>query len=177
MRSINALLIFLLLTAANSLFSQKLNVEFIIKNDSLPKKEKRNFIYINKEIDVSTAKYIGRLRSSSKAKEMQFALIFLQQKAQKKGANSFKFVDYQTTDGVTEITIDSYVIDEPTILANNEFFPQNKIYFFGKNNAETESVEEYKVNGELKTLQSFKYTVLDLAGETTIKKGSVFGRD
>ena len=170
-------LIFLLtfLFAFNFSFSQKLDVEFIIKNDSLPKKERRDFIYLNKETDISTARYIGRVKASCKLKEMKFAIIFLQDKAQKKGANSFQFVSSQNKNGISEIIIDAYVIDEKIKLQNETFFPKEKIYFFGKNNTEDEKAEEFKVNGEFLTLKPFQFSTILFDQPTTIQKGKALG--
>jgi len=163
------------LFAFNFSSAQKLGVEFIIKNDSLPKKERRDFIYLNKETDISTARYIGRVKSSSKLKEIKFALFFLQDKAQKKGANSFQFVSSQNKNGVSEIIIDAYVIDEKTKLENETFFPKDKIYFFGKNNADGENTEEFKVNGEIQTLKPFQFSMISFDQSTTIQKGKALG--
>ena len=169
------LLILFLLLPTSLVFSQKLKVDYIIKNDSLPKKERKDFIYIFKETDLTKARYIGRLRASGKAKELNFALIFLKDKAQKKGSNSFKFVKFKTENGISEIIVDTYVMDETSKMQNEKYFPKNKIYFFGKNNSEKETVEEYKLNNETKTLKSFYYSVVNFNEEIVIKKGSALG--
>lgn len=166
---------FIFLIAINFTFSQKVKVDFIVKNDSLPKREKRDFIYLDKQTDISKARYIGRLKVTNKSNFVNFAMLPLTEKAQRKGANSFKFVDFKNENGVNEIIIDAYVIDEEIKVLNENFRPKNKIYFFGKDNTEKDSSEEYKLNGETRVLQSFHYSVFDFDVPMIINKGKAFG--
>lgn len=169
------LAVFIFFITFSFTFSQKVKVDFIIKNDSLPKREKKDFIYLDKLTDISRARYIGRLKVINKSDFINFAIFPLTEKAQKKGANSFKFVDFKSEDGLSEIVVDAYVIDDEIKTLNEGLRPKNKIYFFGKDNTEKESSEEYKLNGELKTLQSLHYSVIDFDVPMTINKGKVFG--
>ena len=155
--------------------AQKIRVDFIIKNDSLPKKEKNNFTYLDNSTDVSAARYIGRIKSTGKTGDINLAIIFISDKAKKKGANAFKFIDYKSQNGISEIILDSYVIDETIKSANESLLPKNKIYFFGKDNVSRNIPEEYKLNGETRTLDPFKYTVVDFDKEMIISKGKAFG--
>ncbi len=155
--------------------AQKTKVDFIIKNDSLPKKEKNNFTYLDNNTDVSAAKYIGRIKSTGKTGDISLAIIFISDKAKKKGANAFKFVDYKSQDAISEIVLDTYVIDETIKGANENLLPKNKIYFFGKDNMSRNLPEEYKLNGEIRSLDPFRYTVVEFDKEMTISKGKAFG--
>lgn len=155
--------------------AQKIKVDFIIKNDSLPKREKNNFTYLDLNTDVSTAKYIGRVRSVGKANDINLAIIFISDKAKKKGANAFKFVDFKSLDGTAEIVVDTYVINESIKISNENLMPKQKIYFFGRDNKNRNDAEEYKLNGALKFIDPFKYTVYEFDREMTISKGKAFG--
>lgn len=155
--------------------AQKTKVDFIIKNDSLPKKEKYNFTYLDNNTDISAAKYIGRIKSTGKTGDISLAIIFISDKAKKKGANAFKFVDYRSQDGISEIVLDTYVIDETIKGSNESLLPKNKIYFFGKDIMSRNLPEEYKLNGEIRSLDPFRYTVVEFDKEMTISKGKAFG--
>lgn len=175
MRKNKFLTIILLIFTINLCFSQKLKIDFIIKNDSLPKKEKRDFIYLSKETDIKNAKYIGRLKATNKFNYIDMAIYLLRDKAQKKGANSFKFVDFKNSNGINELIIDAYVINDEIKNLNENFLPKNKIYFFGKDNLEKETSEEYFVNNESKKIKSFHYVVIDFETEIKISKGKTLG--
>lgn len=175
MRIIKILSLVLIWFATSFCFAQKLKVEYIIKNDSLPKKEKKNFIYLADETDITKARYIGRLKATNKMNSIDVAQMILKDKAQKMGGNSFKFVDFKNNDGISELTLDIYVVDENIILNNQNYLPKNKIYFFGKDNLKKETVEEYTLNDERKELRSLHYQVYDFDQPIKIKKGKMFG--
>lgn len=71
--------------------------------------------------------------------------------------------------------MDTYDIDETIKGANESLLPKNKIYFFGKENVSRNIPEEYKLNGEIRSLNPFKYTVVEFDKEMTISKGKAFG--
>lgn len=169
------LFVFVFFIGINQAFSQKVKVDFIIKNDSLPKREKRDFIYLDKQTDISQARYIGRIKVTNKFNFVNYSMYPLTEKAQKKGANSFKFVDFKNENGVNELIVDAYVISDETKALNENYRPKNKIYFLGKDNTEKESSEEYRLNGETKILQSFHYSEIDFDIPMTISKGKAFG--
>ena len=161
--------------AINLCFSQKIKIEYIIKNDSLPKKEKRDFFYLAKETDIANAKYIGRLKATNKFSYIDMAIYLLKDQAQKKGANSFKFVEFKNGNGINELIIDTYVIGDEIKRTNQYNLPKNKIYFFGKDNLEKETIEEYSLNDELKKIKSFHYAIVEFDKPMKIAKGKVFG--
>lgn len=165
----------ILLFTINVISAQKVKVDFIIKNDSLPKREKNNFTYLDLNTDITTAKYIGRVRSVGKANDVNLAIIFISDKAKKKGANAFKFVDFKSLDGTAEIVVDTYVINESIKISNENLLPKQKIYFFGRDNGNRIDAEEYKLNGEIRTIDAFKYTVYEFDREIIISKGKAFG--
>gem|GEM_PF-1340752 len=169
------LILMIIFLAFNFTLAQKIKVDFIIKNDSLPKKEKKNFIYLDKQTDISAAKYIGRIKATSKLNDIALSIIFISDKAKKKGANAFKFVDFKNENGTSELLIDTYVIDDNIKNSNENLLPKDKIYFFGKDNMEKNSIEEFKLNGEIKKLNSFHYSVVDFDKKMTISKGKAFG--
>ena len=156
-------------------FSQLIKVEFLVKNDSLPKKERKDFIYLEKNTDVSNAKYIGRLKVTNKQNSIYMAVYLLKDKAQKKGANSFKFIEFKNENKITELVIDAYVITEEIKIINRNNLPKNKLYFFGKDNIEKQTIEEYSLNDDLKQIKSFHYTIVDFDKEVKIYKGKAFG--
>lgn len=156
-------------------FSQIIKVEFLVKNDSLPKKERKDFIYLEKNTDVSNAKYIGRLKVINKQNSIYMAVYLLKDKAQKKGANSFKFIEFKNENNINELVIDAYVINEDIKLINKNNLPKNKLFFFGKDNIEKQTTEEYSLNDDLKQFKSFHYTIVDFDKEVKIYKGKAFG--
>ncbi|WP_415326286.1 hypothetical protein [Chryseobacterium sp. MMS23-Vi53] len=156
-------------------WAQKVKVDFIIKNDSLPKREKINFIYLDHSTNISMARYIGRIKSTGKINDINLAIIFISDKAKKKGANAFKYVDFKNKDGIAEIVLDAYVIDENLKKSNEDFLPKNKIYFFGRDNINRNEAEEYKLNGEIRSIEPFKYAVSEFDKEMIIGKGKAFG--
>ena len=99
---------------------------------------------------------------------MNIALLYLQDKAQKKGTNSFRFVESKNENGLLELIIDAYVIDEETRLQNEAYFPKNKIFFFGRNNTDSKTMEEFKVNGETHTLPAYYFSTINFDNQTTI---------
>lgn len=148
MKRIKFLALAVLFMAFNVTFAQQIKVEFISKNDSLPKK----FIYLDKQTDVSNARYIGRIKATSKLNEIALSMIFIADKAKKKGANAFKFIDFKKTDGQYELLLDTYVIDGTIKESNKNFVSKHKIYFFGKDNINKNKTVEYKVNGDIKNI-------------------------
>lgn len=165
----------LLLFSFHFTFSQKIKVEFLVKNDSLPKKERNEFIYLVKNTDVSAAKYIGRLKVTNKLNSMDMAVFWLKDKAQKKGANSFKFIEFKNENNINELILDTYVVDEKIKLVNKNNLPKNKLFIFGKDNIEKETIEEYHINDTLGKIKSFHYTVVDFYNEIKINKGKALG--
>ena len=157
----------------NFLFSQKVNVEFITKTDSIYKKEKRDFIYLNEKTDLSAAKIIGKIKADGKA-DWHTLFYSIMTKAQKLGANAFKYSSSSEKGDISELIIDNYLISEEIKADNKEFLPKNKIYFFGRHNKKG-TTEEFKLNGKKTTLKAFHYAVYNLDKDTQINKGGFLG--
>lgn len=157
----------------NFLFSQKVNVEFITKTDSIYKKEKRDFIYLNEKTDLSAAKIIGKIKADGKA-DWHTLFYSIMTKAQKLGANAFKYSSSSEKGDTNELIIDTYLISEEIKADNKEFLPKNKIYFFGRHNKKG-TTEEFKLNGKKTPLKAFHYAVYNLDKDTQINKGGFLG--
>ena len=157
----------------NLLFSQKVNVEFITKTDSIYKKERRDFIYLNEKTDLSAAKIIGKIKANGKA-DWHTLFYSIMIKAQKLGANAFKYSSSSEKGDTNELIIDTYLISEEIKADNKEFLPKNKIYFFGRHNKKG-TTEEFKLNGKKTTLKAFHYAVYNLDKDTQINKGGFLG--
>ena len=157
----------------NFLFSQKVNVEFITKTDSIYKKEKRDFIYLNEKTDLSAAKIIGKIKANGKA-DWYMLFYSIMTKAQKLGANAFKYSSSSEKGDISELIIDNYLISEEIKADNKEFLPKNKIYFFGRHNKKG-TTEEFKLNGKKTPLKAFHYAVYNLDKDTQINKGGFLG--
>ena len=157
----------------NFLFSQKVNVEFITKTDSIFKKEKRDFIYLNEKTDLSAAKIIGKIKADGKA-DWHTLFYSIMTKAQKLGANAFKYSSSSEEGDTNELIIDTYLISEEIKADNKEFLPKNKIYFFGRHNKKG-TTEDFKLNGKKTTLKAFHYAVYNLDKDTQINKGGFLG--
>ena len=157
----------------NFLFSQKVNVEFITKTDSIYKKEKRDFIYLNEKTDLSAAKIIGKIKANGKA-DWYMLFYSIMTKAQKLGANAFKYNSSSEESDTNELIIDTYLISEEIKADNKEFLPKNKIYFFGRHNKKG-TTEDFKLNGKKTTLKAFHYAVYNLDKDTQINKGGFLG--
>lgn len=157
----------------NFLFSQKVNVEFITKTDSIYKKERRDFIYLNEKTDLSAAKIIGKIKANGKA-DWHTLFYSIMTKAQKLGANAFKYSSSSEESDTSELIIDTYLISEKIKADNKEFLPKNKIYFFGRHNKKG-TTEDFKLNGKKTTLKAFHYAVYNLDKDTQINKGGFLG--
>ena len=157
----------------NFLFSQKVNVEFITKTDSIYKKERRDFIYLNEKTDLSAAKIIGKIKANGKA-DWYMLFYSIMTKAQKLGANAFKYSSSSEKGDISELIIDNYLISEEIKADNKEFLPKNKIYFFGRHNKKG-TTEDFKLNGKKTTLKAFHYAVYNLDKDTQINKGGFLG--
>lgn len=157
----------------NFLFSQKVNVEFITKTDSIYKKEKRDFIYLNEKTDLSAAKIIGKIKANGKA-DWYMLFYSIMTKAQKLGANAFKYNSSSEDGDTNELIMDTYLITEKIKADNKEFLPKNKSYFFGRHNKKG-TTEEFKLNGKKTPLKAFHYAVYNLDKDTQINKGGFLG--
>lgn len=157
----------------NFLFSQKVNVEFITKTDSIYKKERRDFIYLNEKTDLSAAKIIGKIKANGKA-DWHTLFYSIMTKAQKLGANAFKYSSSSEKGDISELIMDTYLITEEIKADNKEFLPKNKIYFFGRHNKKG-TTEEFKLNGKKTPLKAFHYAVYNLDKDTQINKGGFLG--
>ena len=157
----------------NFLFSQKVNVEFITQTDSIYKTEKREFIYLNEKTDLSAAKIIGKIKADGKA-DWHTLFYSIMTKAQKLGANAFKYSSSSEKGDISELIIDNYLISEEIKADNKEFLPKNKIYFFGRHNKKG-TTEEFKLNGKKTPLKAFHYAVYNLDKDTQINKGGFLG--
>ena len=157
----------------NFLFSQKVNVEFITKTDSIYKKERRDFIYLNEKTDLSAAKIIGKIKADGKA-DWHTLFYSIMTKAQKLGANAFKYSSSSEEGDTSKLIIDTYLISEEIKTDNKEFLPKNKIYFFGRHNKKG-TTEDFKLNGKKTTLKAFHYAVYNLDKDTQINKGGFLG--
>ncbi len=157
----------------NFLFSQKVNVELITKTDSIYKKERRDFIYLNEKTDLSAAKIIGKIKADGKA-DWHTLFYSIMTKAQKLGANAFKYSSSSEEGDTSELIIDTYLISEEIKADNKEFLPKNKIYFFGRHNKKG-TTEDFKLNGKKTTLKAFHYAVYNLDKDTQINKGGFLG--
>ncbi|RKW62675.1 MAG: hypothetical protein D8B49_04140 [Riemerella sp.] len=148
-------------------------MEFITKTDSIYKKEKRDFIYLNEKTDLSAAKIIGKIKANGKA-DWYMLFYSIMTKAQKLGANAFKYSSSSEKGDISELIIDNYLISEEIKADNKEFLPKNKIYFFGRHNKKG-TTEEFKLNGKKTPLKAFHYAVYNLDKDTQINKGGFLG--
>ena len=157
----------------NFLFSQKVNVEFITKTDSIYKKERRDFIYLNEKTDLSAAKIIGKIKANGKA-DWHTLFYSIMTKAQKLGANAFKYSSSSEESDTSELIIDTYLISYKIMAYNMLFLPKNKIYFLVRHKKKG-TTEDFKLNGKKTTLKAFHYAVYNLDKDTQINKGGFLG--
>ena len=89
-RKIKKILLLILLIIGNVTFSQK--IEFLEKNDTLQKPKDKLFVYIFEETDLTTSKFVAKVKSTGKLNEIYSIFQKLENAVQQIGANSFKFV-------------------------------------------------------------------------------------
>lgn len=155
-------------------FSQKFSLDYTPKTDSIYKKEKKDFIYLDEKLDLSSARYIGQIKSSGKLTSVLNSVYLIQQRGQKYGGNSFKFVSFKNENGLSELVLDIFIIDEKTKISNEELSPKNKIYFFGRDN-DNKDADEFKLNDEVRSIKALHYYIYDFDAPVKINKGGLMG--
>lgn len=155
-------------------------IEYLEKNDTLQKPKYIQFIYISDSTNLSTTKYVAKVKATGSLRNVTNLFLFLKAEAQKIGANSFRVDSFKRVDSLNgELILSMYYIDEESDFfdVNFENLPKHKIYIFGNQNMVDAKTQSYKVNGEKHEIESGKFAVFEIKPDEEVKinKGGFAG--
>jgi hypothetical protein len=169
-------LILILLIVGNLSFCQK--VEFIEKSDTIQKPKDKLFVYIFPETDLTTSKFVAKVKSTGNLNEIYSIFQKLENAVQKIGANAFRFDSFKRLDENTaELTLTAYFCEDNIFDINYKYVPKNKVFIFGSQNLSDFKKQNFKINGEKYEIQSGNYRAFDvkIGEELKINKGGFTG--
>lgn len=175
-RKIKKILLLILLIIGNVTFSQK--IEFLEKNDTLQKPKDKLFVYIFEETDLTTSKFVAKVKSTGKLNEIYSIFQKLENAVQQIGANSFKFENFKKLDdNSAELTLSTYFCDDTIFEINFKSVPKNKVFIFGNQNLAEIKKQNFKIDGEKYEIQSGQYKQFDvkIGEELKVNKGGFTG--
>ncbi|WP_309613287.1 hypothetical protein [Flavobacterium sp.] len=159
--------------------SQAQTIEFLEKGDTLQKPKYQQFIYLCDSTDISTAKFVAKIKSRGSLKHTTNLYHFIKYEAQKLGANAYRFESFTKTDGdiYGELILTAYFCEDSLFDANFENIPKNKIFIFGNDDMNEKKTQGYKVQGQKFEIASGQFKVFEIKenDEIQITKGGFTG--
>ncbi len=159
-------------------FSYSQTIEYIEKKDTIEKPKQQQFIYIFQETNLTNSKYVAKVKSTGKLKNISLMFEKLKNDVQKIGANSFKFESFKKIDTENaELILSTYFCDDTFFDDNYKNVPKNKVYIFGNQNLSEIKNQSFKVNSEKQEVESGKFKEFDvkIGEELKINKGGFTG--
>ncbi|HNP33650.1 MAG TPA: hypothetical protein PKN96_10185 [Flavobacterium sp.] len=171
------LLLFFLLSVYGNFYSQTIQV--LEKGDTLQKPKYHQFIYLSDSTDISSAKFVARIKARGSLKHTTNLYYFIRNEAQRLGANAYRFENFIKTDNDVngELILSVYFCEDETWDANSEHMPKNKIFIFGNDDMTEHKVQGYKVQDEKYEIDSGQFKVFDIKENEEIRltKGGFTG--
>lgn len=166
-----------LLFVSNGFYAQ--TIEILEKGDTLQKPKYQQFIYLCDSTDISTAKFVAKIKSHGSLKHTTNLYYFIRNEAQRLGANSYRFESFTKTDGNIngELILSAFFCEDSLFDANFEHLPKNKIYIFGNDDMTEHKTQGYKVQGKKFEIASGQFKVFNIKenDEIDITKGGFTG--
>ena len=169
-----ALLIILFFT--NVFYAQ--SIEILQKGDTLQKPKYQQFIYLCDSTDISSAKFVAKIKSLGSLRHTTNLYYFIRNEAQRLGANAYRFESFKVIDGVNgELVLSAYYCEDELFDSNFQYIPKNNIYIFGNDDWVDSKTQGYKVQGEKYEISSGKFKVFTIGEKDEIKinKGGFSG--
>lgn len=155
------------------------SIEFLEKGDTLQKPKYQQFIYLCDSTDISSAKFVAKIKSRGSLRHTTNLYYFIKNEAQKLGANAYRFESFTKTDNDVngELILSAYFCEDSLFDANFEHIPKNKIFIFGNDDWVENKSQGYKVQGEKQEINSGYFKVFDIKenDEIKINKGGFSG--
>lgn len=171
------ILILIILFSSKSFYAQ--TIELLEKADTLQKPKYQQFIYLSDSTDISSSKFVAKIKSRGSLKHTTNLYYFIKNEAQRLGANSYRFESFTKTDGGIngELILSAYFSEDSIFDANFEHIPKNKIFIFGNDDMVETKTQGYKVQGQKFEIASGQFKVFDIKekDEIQITKGGFTG--
>ncbi len=167
--------IFFLLFIFSVLMVQSQQVDVLWRGSINLSKQKpgSTFYYLEPKIDSSQLIHIAKIRAEG-SRSINVLYNSILQEAQKSGANSFRFSNYNSSD--ESLVLDVYYSGDSMLLVNKLYKEKNYLYIFpGIDNADES--HKFKINGERKNLRPDQYfkCKINPGKEIILNKGGVLG--
>ncbi|WP_264521238.1 hypothetical protein [Flavobacterium sp. N1994] len=170
-------LLLVLLFLANSFYAQ--TVTFLEKGDTIRKPNYQQFIYLSDSTDISSAKFVAKIKARGSLKHTTNLYYFIRNEAQRFGANAYRFESFTKTDNDIngELILSAYFCEDSLFEANFEHIPKNKIFIFGNDDMTEQKTQGYKVKGEKYQISGGQFKVFTIGEkeEIDITKGGFTG--
>ena len=146
------------------------------KSDLDLEPQNSKFIFISEETPLNPTTFVATFRVEGILKHMLPLYYQIKNKAQKLGANSFRFRSFRKLEkGKGELIIETFFNDELFFETNALNMPKNKVFIFGKPNFPDNKSQTLKINGEDQEITSGKYLEIVISDEVKLSKGGFTG--
>lgn len=171
------ILVLFLLFVSHSFYAQ--TVTILQKGDTLQKSKYQQFIYLSDSTDISSAKFVAKIKARGSLKHTTNLYYFIRNEAQRMGANAYRFESFTRTDNDVngELILSAYICEDSLFDANAEHRQKNKIFIFGNDDMTEHKTQGYKVKGEKYEISGgqFKVFAIGEKEEINITKGGFTG--
>lgn len=167
-------LLLLLLLVGSAMSAQTVTV--LSTYDTLQKPTYQQFIILNDGTDISESVKVATIKSVGSLKKPVDIFYSIREKAQKLGANSFRFESFtKNPDQTGELILTAYYTTGEVFDVN--FQNINSIYIFGDDDLTSSKKQSYRVDGNKYEIGAgqFKRFNLKLNQEMKISKGGITG--
>jgi len=146
------------------------------KSDLYCEPQYLKFVSISEETPVDQTTFVATFRVEGALKYMLPLYYQIKNKAQKLGANSFRFRSFRKLEKEkAELIVETYFNDESFFETNALHVPVNTIFVFGKPNFPDGKTQTLNINGEDQKIGSGKYMEIALSEEIKLSKGGFAG--
>jgi len=166
----------LLLFASNILYAQ--TIEILQKGDTINKPKYQQFIYLCDSTDLSSAKFVAKIKSRGSLKHTTNLYYYIKNKAQSMGANAYRLESFTKTDALNgELILSAFFCEDTLFDSNFNYIPKDQIFVFGNDDLTETKNQGYKVQGAKQEIGSGKFKVFPIGENDEIKitKGGLTG--
>ena len=170
-------LLLFILFISNGFYAQ--SIEILQKGDTLQKPKYHQFICLSDSTDVSSAKFVAKIKARGNLRHTTNLYYFIRNEAQRLGANAYRFESFtKTNDGVNgELIVTAYFCEDSLFDTNFQHIPKNKIFVFGNDDMTEHKTQGYKVQGKKYEIDGGQFRMFDIneKDEIQITKGGFTG--
>ena len=144
----------------------------VLKDSISENRDYQIFEFINDKTNLENLKFLASVSCEGEKNSFSNIYEIAKFESQLLGANSFKFIKKEESEGKIKIYLDIYYSDGNNLILNRNNEEENRIFVFGSDNLNEKKKRLYKLNGKIQALKNREFDIINYKLGETIKIAS-----